>query len=1375
MVALGLPSRSVLFSRNQLLLPLPFGATAAFVVNTMADSRRFSPAEATRNSSGPGPRAAGFSTAGFSAAALPPSGAGRKHLGAAALLLAALSACGGGGGGSGAPVTPGTTQQPQLLRVEYGRLVDVYGLQITNEGAIPALYRRDVVIGGNIEDQRPSNSTLRDDEVTYDFQSADPDTLQPRLFIPRDMSGAEFKLAFEALDDQLREVTPMLYGTNGPGTPFSVVPRNAALKLTFSASLGVDDAFFVERNVQGQVTGLRNTEAVQLLRIEADPAQANAFVPMPVRVLAEDRTLVLDPVLLGTEGLQYQTNNNAAGLPASPDQLGANIRIALALEGPLAIPRLRAATSDLTGLNNSSRRSVVRDFRSGNAADTSSDLARGFVRDPLPLRLIGEIVMYLEKVENVNSFTQEITIYKNGISHEIDRGDVFRFVNDSSGLPFGSSEVVVDPIDDFGNASAQHVRVRVRRVAGAGLESIDPRNIPGYPSDLAAREPWLVANAPRAICVCEFTAGGDPLRDDPRNFLVFSPSPLPLGGVQPAPNEFVSPYAGSVIRFTKPVDLETVKWADTFFFAMRDLTTTASIEDFINNRPWTNGAANGTGMNPSSFSEAKYRTPYLVTSRVFDEDGSQTQLRLQPTSGFFLNDAMRSLPTGSEFLNYYLHLISSSSDGGIRDLAGNPLDLQGTTANSSSSVVIPFTIDTRSNAGAPVFANNLAVSVVRRFAARDEDANPSYFLPNEVQPASVPSRAASYPLEDLFGGFVYLDNKLRARPTTRTRVVADNLNQSPVVPPTQPPAPPNALASCPPVVGGEIQVATNSATNVVNAGIQNPLNPFGCRLQTLWREIDLSLSRTDAFDFNLDIEQMYWAPFTQTNLSFDEFDNVSLTLGHSEFRPMPCVGDFSSLPSLPDSGLGTTFERNFAWNPSPVGSGNVIESQSRRRSVYGPDGSPQTFAVPLTIDPATIVFENNGVNRFLPLPRFQRPYFVYRDETVYEQGGRSDPSGSDLNSSLHTPHLASPFSMGQGRRWLDPNGTPGDVRFAPSFWNDGRNQRLTSGADDFTGGLVGNIGLPLLADFWTFCDSSELPAGGGYVALGTNGWQVAVTVQSDPRPNFRVLSAGRAALPNGQPPVCRSPSDSQWNVASGGFTPGPPAGTTPPGDNTFYWIMMDVLKRQSVITNGFIDLHNPHRVPEGFADPRLGPYFLAGGVSTLPSGVLPSFTYEFDPPLSQLPAGTSLVPQFRGASVVDTTPWYWNAWMSVATTLFPTANYDANMRQQLRPTADNFPLDPYKAGDAHMRKWDTRPIPGASARNWWTYLYNRTVTRYVEDPNQLMDPAFTIQYAGPNEAFTPRDVRYVNWRFVTSNNTDANPPIAPTIETFALSYRFQSQ
>ena len=240
----------------------------------------------------------------------------------------------------------------------------------------------------------------------------------------------------------------------------------------------------IERVVGCVVTSPVNG-AASTLRALANPANAasapaappDGFAPLPLRIVVGESDLVLDPVLLGTEGLQYQTTNNAAGLPSSPDQFGANIRVAIALDGPLAIPGLRAQTSGgLTGLNNSQRDSIVRDFRSGNQDDDSADIARGFVRDPLPLRVIGEIPMYLERVESVNQFTQEITVYKNGLSHEIDRGDVVRFISDSSGVPFGSAEVVVDPEDDRDNPEVQHVRVRVRRVEG--LESIDPSNLP---------------------------------------------------------------------------------------------------------------------------------------------------------------------------------------------------------------------------------------------------------------------------------------------------------------------------------------------------------------------------------------------------------------------------------------------------------------------------------------------------------------------------------------------------------------------------------------------------------------------------------------------------------------------------------------------------------------------------------------------------------------------------------------------------------------------------------------------------------------------------------------------------------------------------------
>ena len=158
------------------------------------------------------------------------------------------------------------------------------------------------------------------------------------------------------------------------------------------------------------------------------------------------------------------------------------------------------------------------------------------MRDPIPPRLVGEIVTYLERVDPVNAFVQEIEIYKNGIQHRIDRGDVLKFVVDNTGLVAFTSEVVADPQD---TAAAQHTRLRVRSTPG--LLDIDPRRIPGYPSELSLREPWLVQNAPKVVVVCEFEAGGrpdpvtnQPIGDNPAYFLTFSPSPLPTPTARPA-------------------------------------------------------------------------------------------------------------------------------------------------------------------------------------------------------------------------------------------------------------------------------------------------------------------------------------------------------------------------------------------------------------------------------------------------------------------------------------------------------------------------------------------------------------------------------------------------------------------------------------------------------------------------------------------------------------------------------------------------------------------------------------------------------------------------------------------------------------------------
>ena len=70
-------------------------------------------------------------------------------LGAATLL--GLAAC-GGGGGSGS--TPGVGSDLSVTAVHYGRLADVYGLRRASQGVTVELYRTDVLVGPDIQDER---------------------------------------------------------------------------------------------------------------------------------------------------------------------------------------------------------------------------------------------------------------------------------------------------------------------------------------------------------------------------------------------------------------------------------------------------------------------------------------------------------------------------------------------------------------------------------------------------------------------------------------------------------------------------------------------------------------------------------------------------------------------------------------------------------------------------------------------------------------------------------------------------------------------------------------------------------------------------------------------------------------------------------------------------------------------------------------------------------------------------------------------------------------------------------------------------------------------------------------------------------------------
>ncbi|MCB9882234.1 MAG: hypothetical protein H6832_16810 [Planctomycetes bacterium] len=1166
----------------------------------------------------------------------------KRALTAGALALSlGLASCGGGTSStSGNAVVNGGAE---LVRVLAGRLTDVYGFRTTSSGAkLIELYERDVIVGPDILDERDGNSGKADEEVQYDFISVDTATLQPRLLITREIGSDDFVKLFNALDDKAIEVDARAFGDDVETTPFRAIPRNAGFRIDFSKDLGLTEDFFLAKDQDGRVRGIRNPEAVQLLEIVGDPrdnVDTGDFRLIPTRIAYKGKSLVLDPVILGGEGQSYNLTPTARGLPESPNSKAPNVRIAIALEGPLRMPGIAGtgAANGLVSKNLAARKSVVRDLRAGNSKDSNFWVANGFVRDDTPPRLVGEMALRLQRVEVRSASDQRLILWKAGISHDIDVGDTLRLFDSAAPEePVAVTDVAVDPVDDAKDPGVQRVTVQVRDASA--FEAYDPSRRNDFPTDPKELDAWLLANAP--VCVLSTEFNGE--KDDPLNFLSFTPKPIPdPQQTTVAQNRNIRPDASIIVRFTKPVDLGTVRPLDTLIFSTKEDTTVVL--------------------------DAKKGTPGLILGQIFDEDGSQTALRSSPPVGFYLDDEMRK-PANKDLFPYYLHLVGGFT--GIRDLGGKPLDFQFLDPNRRF-VSFPFYLDTNMQTdGSPRFPNNIAITVARRFLARDEDGDDK----NE---------------DDAFGAIIYLNGAIQGRPTSRVSSFVDDRNQLP-----SPPAPP--LSYC-----GASQAASLTGATPFGQPIQNPLNPLGARLQTLWREIDLSLSRTNPFDFNLDVERIWWAPFQATanapRTEFDIFDRLTLYLGHSERRPSPCVGVPASLAVFPSSGLNREFFHNYLRDLKDDASSQF----SRDQIAVRPDPVVAFKDKSLTIRNEDSVFEPTGVNRFLPLPEFEKERLVWRDERLTLTGG-----GQGLNRIL-SPFRASFGDAWEGARWSPIN-------------EDGQ---------------VGSIALPLLVDFYVYPDDPLVPKDNPWKATGFNGWQISLTVQSGAQPNWRVYSAGGL---NGTTEMKVDPSAE--TQANGGWNPQTGARTSW-GDNSCYWACVDFLKRQSVMTFGFIDLTDPHSATKNkLNDSRLGPF-------TWADDSLPKFETWFDPPLSTIPGGTKLIPEFRGA----------DKFLVGNTTLTPG------------------PHDPLIAGNAHIRTGNS------AARGWSNWMHTERLTTYVSDPNELLDPDFlaTFRATGPGQSvlkgMTPQTMKLVNWRFTFVNNVEVNPTTTPSLDSFALTYRIEKQ
>jgi hypothetical protein len=299
------------------------------------------------------------------------------------LALAALVSCDGRSGRVGALGDSDTL--PTLLNVEIGRLVDVYSYRRIDDGVgdrrirtnrTLELIARNVVVRGGIESQSLFDAAGNVVQTAnYEFLPFDKTVGHEQLVILwDDRAGPEQKSFQDALASAqagLTAVPSSFRGQNTQTRPIPIVPRNAAIKLSFSGPVSVGEDFF-----------RANPSAIQLLEFKGDPKvvqPADAFRILPFRVLPQGNSIVLDTTILAGEANGGVTS---PGLPLSADNVTANIRVAIPARGG-ASPAFYVQAdpvAELNGPDSAGRNSVIRDFRSGNLADGLA----GRLREPEP-------------------------------------------------------------------------------------------------------------------------------------------------------------------------------------------------------------------------------------------------------------------------------------------------------------------------------------------------------------------------------------------------------------------------------------------------------------------------------------------------------------------------------------------------------------------------------------------------------------------------------------------------------------------------------------------------------------------------------------------------------------------------------------------------------------------------------------------------------------------------------------------------------------------------------------------------------------------------------------------------------------------------------
>ena len=1039
--------------------------------------------------------------------------------------------------------------------------------------------------------------------------------------------------------------------------------------------------------------------------------------------------------------------------------------------------------STLNGPDSTGRTSLIRDIRSGNAADGDAGALTDF-ESPV---IVADLTMGISNIQSAAAFTGDasqsgyvITVEKRASQVAI-RGRI-PFVdgglNTSTDLPGGPAEAPTQqPLrsgdslwQDVPTASGETVRVRAeillnedvindigglpalgRTPAGDDggalptahlrVSAIDTgRDSDGNPVSFIANSTTIgqdctvrvhyYQNVPYVGSAFEVSDSGrryDFVSIEPVVPLIGPSGPTRGPGSNPSFDlQEVNPMAAIGVRFSEPIDQTVV--------------------DPHNNLVLSNDEFHSVGTGPTKvvgveelLLEPKPAGLGVIGSRLVDQDGDGTLLRLAPPLGLFHEANVEDA--------YWLHVVGG--DGGPKDLSGNPLDLFDRQLFADGAFSMRFGV-------APLAAENLVGSRVMRFEDFDEDG---------TMPGS----------EDYFGQFTLGAGRLGGAVTQRTRLLADRQNLSAVtradksecwasgagVPPTVVPG--GVLYQCPNNIlmqPAPPAVFIPPPPPLRFGGILEPHNPRGSRLQMTYREDDFAMSYTDKNQMNLDLEQLHWASWTNQEVQFDVFDKITIEASHSDWRPdvqfwldpaatspSPCVPHCDSM----NSGLRNDFASNVLRGTTPT---TIVNEK-----VY-------------TINPNEAFTAQNGT-KYVPYAKFDRSY-TWRDSRLVSWdmsvnqatglGGAKQPNGTPPAVDL-TAHVSSPWIQEPPSAFANPSVVP-FTGFQGEVW--------TGSLGDFSGSQARDhdpIALPLLLDFKVFPDDPQngVASGSNRFHIGYVGacWSIgggyynvsSLLCNGINWPTLRVHSSGGITgqgLEQFVDPSGTTQASGGWIFDAGLGDPNGRYQTTAHnvtgsfGDDHVHWAAADFVRKVSLVTFGFFDSQLPNRhdlasITPAFSEwPGLSnseglPDFAALGASRGVAYAATDMLLVQDPPAATQPAGTSVVVELRGAGSFDQSDTIWD-----------------------KPNEDSFDqrgnlLNPNYACEAY--RYATPNSGGGTPRIAASGL---TPYRIEKDLDDIRSTSGQLP-------------RYMNVRITFENDVVSEPSQTPFLRSLVVAYRMAEQ